>query len=77
MRAKVLVPGNVALQSNRLSDQYIELSMTDTVGDIKIKITLVYTNLDPNSFYIMLNWDKLLDEKITVLQLTQKYGNDL
>jgi hypothetical protein len=47
MRATVLCNSNIATESRRSQEEEIEIDMRDTVEDIKIKITTVYTQLDP------------------------------
>ena len=48
----ILVTGNnnIAAGSNRNIQEPVEVDITDNIETVKIKITLVYTELDPSKF---------------------------
>lgn len=59
MRVRVICPEKIAMESHRKGEEEIDVEMNDTIEDVKIKITMVYTNLDPATFYLSLNNQKL------------------
>ena len=46
--------GEVASHSHRQHQENIDVDMNDTIDTVKVKVTLVYTELDPDSFYLEL-----------------------
>lgn len=55
MRVTVLCDSYIAAGSHRNQEEYIEVDMRDTVEDVRIKITTVYDQLDPEEFILKLN----------------------
>lgn len=48
----VNAPNNIAGESRRNISEDVEVEINDTIETVKIKVTLLYTNLDPNKFYL-------------------------
>lgn len=43
MKATVLCSNSIASDSHRTQQEEVDIDMNDTIADVKIKITLVYT----------------------------------
>lgn len=75
MKVKVHVPAHIANQSHRQPDEEVEVQVTDTVENLKIKITLVYTSLDPERFGLTLNSRMLNNQEKMLDLLNQNQGS--
>lgn len=69
MRVYIRCPEKVAADSRREVSEYIEADPADTGEDIKIKITMLYTSLDPERFIIYLNGRRLISDKESIRAL--------
>lgn len=43
-----IVPSNVAAESHRDREEQVDVDINDTMETVKVKITLIYTELDPD-----------------------------
>ena len=73
MKIKILCPEYIAQESHRFSEEEIDAEVNDTIADIKIKITLIYTSLETDDFHLSFNHRKLQDEEklLTILKTHQ------
>lgn len=75
MKVRVICPEKLAIESHRKNTEEVDVDMNDTIDDVKIKITMVYTSLDPESFYLSLNNQKLPNTE-TILNIMKRNQNN-
>lgn len=59
MKIIVICPEDAAASSHREREEEVDVEMKDTVEEVKIKITMIYSGLDPQQFHLMLGLRKL------------------
>ena len=59
MKILVFVPQNIASESHREKEEEVDVDIQDTVAEIKIKVTMVYEQLDPEEFSLYLQQRRL------------------
>jgi hypothetical protein len=47
MKATILCPSPIAAESHRNQSEDIDIEMGDTIADVKVKTTMIFTQLDP------------------------------
>lgn len=68
MKITVICPQYFADQSQRKTEEEVEVDISDTIENVKLKTTLIYTMLDTEKFYFTMGERKLRDEeKVTDL----------
>ena len=72
MKVKIFCTQSLANENHRLNEEEVEVNMTDTVADLKVKITMIYTNLDPNSFQLNLNRRIHIQDEEKMMDLLKK-----
>lgn len=61
MRIRILTNDKVASTSHREQQQYIDVSPTDTIANVKVKCSMIYETLDINEYDLTYNRQKLKD----------------
>ena len=74
MKVIVQCPAGPAAESRREQEEEVDVDMEDTIGDVKIKVTLVYTDLDPDHFVLVLQSRALADNEKIINLVRQKAG---
>ena len=69
----ITIHANAEIASNSLRQhqENIDVDMNDTIDTVKVKVTLVYTQLDPESFYLEFEGRRCLDTD-TILALRKR-----
>ena len=62
----------IADDSHRATQEEVDVEINDTIDTVKVKITLLYTELNPDEFYLQCSGRKC-EEKETVLDLKKRY----
>jgi hypothetical protein len=66
---------HIAGESRRQIDEGVEVDINDSIDTVKTKVTLIYTELDPDKFYLELQGYRCLPSE-TVLQLKRRYQEE-
>ena len=72
MKVKIFCTQSLANANHRLNEEDVEVKMEDTVADLKVKITMIYTNLSPDSFQLYLNRRTAISDDEKMIDLMKK-----
>lgn len=75
MIIQVHVDAAIAGESHKNTEEPVDVDINDTIESAKIKITIIFTELDPSKFYLELQGYRCLPNE-TILELKKRYQTE-